>query len=38
MGDEVKKVGKHWFMICKQQQKTEAKCSSATNAGNEEIN
>jgi len=25
-------------MICKQQQKIEAKYSSATNAGNEEIN
>jgi len=25
MGDEVKKVEKHWFMICKQQPKIEAK-------------
>jgi len=24
MGDEVKKVEKHWFMICKQQQNIEA--------------
>jgi len=38
MGDEVKKVEKHWFIICKQQQKIEANYSSATNAGNEEIN
>jgi len=38
MADKVKKVEKHWFMICKQQQKIEAKYSSTTNAGNEEIN
>jgi len=32
----VKKVEKHWFMICKQQHKIEAKYSRATNAGNVE--
>jgi len=38
VGDEVIKVEKHWFMICKQQLKIEAKYSSATSAGNEKIN
>jgi len=39
MGNEVKKVEKHWFMIlCRQQQKVKAKYFSVTNAGNEEIN
>jgi len=28
MGDKVKKFVKHWFMICKQQIKIEAKYSS----------
>jgi len=36
-GNEMKKVEKHQFMICKQKQKIEAKYSSASNAGNEEI-
>jgi len=38
MGDEVKKGEKHWFMICKLQQKIEAKYSSTTNVGNKKIN
>jgi len=38
MGDKVKKVEKHWFLICKQQLKVEAKYFNATNAGNAKIN